>query len=391
MSAGEDRHSSAAPARGTSTRTLIAIGVVLTLLFALLGSVRFARFDWTGVQFSRAPERVEEQISPECTEIIQPYETSSGRTISPVVVDEQQYMALVQYYRGTPLEDLQVVCLYDPFTYRSGTAWLAHWLPFDEAVSISLVNSALVVLALWLMLVVLVVQGRSPTVVALTGALFALGWNGFYFATGLLADPALLAVVTLGWFLLVLRRPWWLVPLLAVAYPIKESAGILVLVAAAWAYQEHREGRRSRQQLVGYVVTCAAVFVASVLIWRRVLPEAGASWNVLPGLGPIGHNLSDPVGVASFVIGVAPLAVPALLRYRRLVSELGWVAATSRPEVVGLLLGLGLTGWTIITADMSPRHFWVAFPFAASLTAAWLSRGRPAAWLERLPLPASLR
>jgi len=63
------------------------------------------------------------------------------------------------------------------------------------------------------------------------------------------------------------------------------------------------------------------------------------------------------------------------------------VAAVWDPAVVGVLGGLALLGWIMITADLSPRFFWPCFPFAATLTARWCSSGRPAQWLKRLPMP----
>jgi hypothetical protein len=213
-----------------------------------------------------------------------------------------------------------------------------------------------------------------------------LGWNTLFFGMALLVDPGMLALVTLGWYLIVTRRDWFIWPLMFLSFPIKETAGILVAVAAAAAYREYRSGRRSLAAAAAPVVAAGAAFVVGAVVWRSVVPQADASWNLLPGLGPLGNNLSDPVGLVAFMFGVAPLAVPAVLQYRRMVRAEGRAHALLSPAVVGVALGFVLTAWTVVAADMSPRHFWVAFPFAASLTADWLADGRPRAWLDRLPL-----
>lgn len=386
MSAGPEHEATGSSGTPTSTGTLIRIGLVLTVLLLLVGSVRFARFDWSGIQFSRAPDRVEIAVSDRCTEVIEPYVTSSGRTIAPIVVDELQYLSLVEYYRGTPRAELQANCLYDPFTHRSGTSWIAHLLPFDEALSIALVNAAMMAAALWLMLLTLKAQRHPPRTVLVCGALFAVGWNTFFFGMALLVDPGLLALVTLGWYVIVTRRDWLVWPLMFLSFPIKETAGVLVVVAAAAAYGEYRSGRRSLTSAAAPVVAAGVAFVVGAVFWRSVLPQADASWNLLPGLGPLGNNLSDPFGLAAFLLGVAPLALPAVLQYRRMARAEGRATALMAPAVVGVAVGLLLTAWTVVAADMSPRHFWVAFPFAASLTADWFAEGRPRAWLDRLPM-----
>jgi hypothetical protein len=386
MSGVPHTDSTGSPVPATTTRTLIRIGLVLTVLMALVGSVRFARYDWSAIPLSRGPDRVEVVVSDRCTEVIEPYVTSSGRTISPIVVDELQYLSLVEYFRGTPRDELRANCLYDPFVHRSGTSWAAHLLPFEEGLSIGLVNAALMVAALWLMLVTLRVQGHRPRTLLVCGALFALGWNTLFFGGALLVDPGMLALVTLGWYLIVTRRDWLVWPLMFISLPIKETAGILVVVAAAAAWGEYRSGRRSAAAAAGPVVAAAVALVVGALFWRSVLPAADASWNLLPGLGPLGNNLSDPFGLVAFALGVGPLAVPALLQYRRMVRAEGRVAALLSPAVVGVAVGLALTAWTVVAADMSPRHFWVAFPFATSLAADWFAAGRPRSWLDRLPL-----
>ena len=88
--------------------------------------------------------------------------------------------------------------------------------------------------------------------------------------------------------------------------------------------------------------------------------------------------------------GLAPLLVPAAFWFRSRLAEVGLREAVADPAVVGVLAGLGLLGWILITADLSPRFFWPAFPFAATLAARWCSEGRAHEWLSSRRLPSSL-
>ncbi len=139
--------------RGTDAPTGVAvavrIAVVLSLLVILLASVRFARFDWSGLPLDRQPTTVVREVSDDCVERIEPYETSSGRTISPVTVDEEQYLSMVAFFRGTPADELAVTCQLDPFVRRGATPWIAHLLPGDEGVALGVVNLLSVLVATW--------------------------------------------------------------------------------------------------------------------------------------------------------------------------------------------------------------------------------------------------
>ena len=71
-----------ATSQGVSGRTAVKVALVLSLGVLLLASIRFARFDWTGIPLERGRAVQERVVSSECTEYIRPYTTSSGRTTS---------------------------------------------------------------------------------------------------------------------------------------------------------------------------------------------------------------------------------------------------------------------------------------------------------------------
>ncbi len=82
------------------------------------------------------------------------------------------------------------------------------------------------------------------------------------------------------------------------------------------------------------------------------------------------------------MVGVGPLIVPSILVGWRILRREGWLGLVQDPAVVGVVLALGICAWSFITVDLTPRLFWIGFPFAASLTARWLSEGRQHDWIE---------
>lgn len=376
----------------SSVSLVVRIGLLLTLVVVVFGSVRFARYDWTGLPVDRAPLSAERQVSPECLELIGTYTTESGRVVEPVVVDEQQYMALVQQFRGVPESELQRTCLYDPFSYRSGVSWLAHLLPFEEGLALGVTNVVLLIASVWLVLFTLRAQGFGPRPLLAAGVLFTVGWNTFYFGSGLLVETGVLFAVSLGWYLIATRRPWWLIPVLLLGFPLKETVGILVPVVAAWAWQEHRKRGRPLTEMAGLTIAAAIAFVVGLVAWRGfILPEPDAAWEVTIDIDDIINNLTDVISLASFAVGVGPLLIPAALQFRRDASDDGWLDAVLRPATVGVLITVGICVWSFLTVDLTPRLFWMGFPFAASMAAQWFSAGQPKEWLDDLKLPAALR
>ena len=281
-------------------------------------------------------------------------------------------------------------CLYDPFTFRSGMSWIAHWLPFEEGLALGVTNTVFLLVAIGLVLLTLKAQGFSPRVILAAGALFAIGWNPFFFGTAVLVDSGVLAAIALCWYLLVIKRPWFVWPILLLGYPLKETVGIVVPVILVWAWVEYRAGRRSLVSAAAPAIAATIAFVVGVAFWRQALPTAAAAWPVTPDVGNIIHNAGDIIGLASFVVGAGPLLIISALRYWRVKGRQGWIQAAIDPAVVGVVVALGICGWSFITVDLTPRIFWIGFPFATSLAAYWFTEGRPAEWLDKLRLPRSL-
>lgn len=367
--------------------TLVRIGIVLSLAIAVLGSLNFARYDWSGLPLNRAPETATKEVSAECVELIQPYTTESGRVVGPVVVDEQQYMNLVEYYRGVPKSELQLNCLYDPFTFRSGTSWIAHFLPFEEGLALAVTNTVMTLAGLWFVLLAVRAQGASARALLAAGAVWAISWNVLMFGTAILVDSSVVAALALAWYFLAIRRPWLVWPILLLGYPLKETIGIFVPVMIAWAWQEYRAGRRTAGAAFAPAVAATVAFVVGVAAWRELLPTADAAWPVTPNIGNTIHNITDVISLGAFVVGAGPFLLISFLAYLRSARVDGWIRAAIDPAVVGVAVALGICVWSGITVDLTPRLFWIGTPFAASLIARWFMDGRPKEWLRRLRIP----
>lgn len=375
-----------------SAAQIVRLGVVLTLAAAVLMSVRFARFDWTGVPLELLPHSLTVEVSPECTEQIGSYVTSSGRTIAPTAMDDQQYLAMVDLYRGTPADEIQAECLYRPYSGRFAQPWLAHFLPFEEGVSLALVNATMMIGSIWAMLLALRKQGASPRATAFAGTFFALGWNTFFYGAGVLTDPGALFVVSVGWLLAVHRRWFWCLVLMLLSIPVRETVLVLLPVVLVGLWSEwtpvgaHRDDHGSRPGRGAFVV--AAVFavaasLAAVAFWGRIGPVADATFLSEIRFEIAISNLFSP-SITTVMLAAGALYLPALLRWISQVRSIGVVAATLQPAPVGLAATVLVLGWVLLGADLSPRFAWIGFAFAAAMCAEYIDAGGLRSLLDRL-------
>ena len=375
---------------------VVRLGILLTLAAAVLMSVRFARFDWTGIPLEVLPDSVTVEVSDGCTEEVGSYVTSDGRTISPTTMDDEQYLAMVSQYRGVDGPELQVECLYRPYTGRFAQPWLAHLLPFDQGVSLALVNAAMLIGAVWAMLFALRSQGASPRALVFAGTFFALGWNTLLFGSVLLTDPGPLLVVSLGWLLVVQRRWLWCLALILVSIPVRETVLLLlpVLLVGIWSERAGPAGdgggppgvQGHHRWPLGPALLSVLAVVASavaVVLWGGVAPDADATFSTQILIDNAIRNLFSP-SIVTVLLAAGPLYVPALLGWWADVRRRGPVRATVAPAPVGLAATLALLGWVMLGADLSPRFTWVGFPFAAAMCAEYLDRGGLRSLLDRV-------
>lgn len=363
------------PPPTVTLRFVVLLCLCLSVVAMLLGSVRFGRHDWTGLTLEQQPVTDVRVVSDECIERIRPYVADDGRVIGPISVDQQQYLSMVDLYRGTPRSELQANCLLGPFVDRAAVPWLAAQLPFDQGEAVAIVNLLFFLVAVWATVFAVRARGASRRALVLVGILFVVNWNTLLFSSSLLLDVAAVGVIALAWLLIVLGRPAPVVLLLLVSYPVKETVPVVVLlVFGAFLADGVRRGARTRANGAAWMVAASCAAACSFLSIRALL-DTDATWQVAPTLGALAHNFLTPTSLATLAIASIPLFLPAMLELaaRRRVEPLR--AVMTEPAAVGVAATVGLCVWVSLSADLSPRFVWVGFPFAATLAAAWIDGG----------------
>jgi hypothetical protein len=355
----------------------IGVLVLLSLLAILLGGLRFARIDLAGTSFFATDEYYT-------------YETEGGRHIEHLNIDIVSYLAMIEDARGVEgafykMEPYpQFVAAGDdvpmgpvaPFVHRPVLPYLASLLPMDASFAFAAVNLAVVVLGLWALVDALARQGRSTTAQLVGGLLYVVALPIVVFASALYIDGGAMAMLTIGYWLVV-RRWWWAFAVfLPLSYGVKESM-IFLAPAAIVAWRASGRSWRDRAFVLGAPLVLAAFIAVAVLV-RVLAPTPEYSYSVWPKLSYFGGNLGNITSTAFFIVGSASVALPALVCIVVLVRErgLGGAFELAGTEITGVVTMVGVNLYSMVSTDLTLRTGWLVWPFAISLSALLVDRLR---------------
>ena len=322
------------------------VGFFGTIAVVLLGIEHFGRYDLLGIAVQNGVD----------------YHTATGRLIRPTSIDETQYMSYVQRFRGVPIAELPEV--WWPFNNRTAIPFLASRLPFrDEGVAIAVTNLVVYIAAIWIILDVLRRRNVTKEAFLLTAILLVVNWNTAWFSTGVLIDPGVLLFFSISCWLICADRVHWLIPLMLLGYPVKELALGVVAIVAVWAVADVAQRRR---RIVIFGGTLVAAVVSFLIFHSLLVPDQ--SFDDTPRFGVLFSNL-EPVALAALFMSFGPILLFALARIRQQLRNQGLRTLVQDPMIVGFGLGIALLGYASLGADLSPRLFFPALPFATVLAA----------------------
>jgi len=368
---------------GKVQRLGVVTMVALTLLTALVGGLRFARYDLAGTSFFATDEYYF-------------FTTDDGRELDHLNIDIVSYLSMVEDFRGVDDAFYKAVPYpafaetddvprgpTSPFIQRPILPFVASLLPFDSAVAFAAVNLGLVLVGLWCLVDALARQGRSRRAQLIGGLLYAVSLPMLVFASSLFIDGGTMGLFVVGYWLIV-RRWWWALAIfLPVSYAVKESL-IFLVPAAVVAWRASGRSWRDTAFVVGAPLI-AVGWVAVAVVARLIAPEATYSFSVLPQGHFLVWNLTNPVSAVFFVVGSATVMLPALLCILILVRRGGWRGAfdLAGTEIAGVATLVAVNAYSLVSTDLTVRTAWLVWPFAIALTALLvdeLTRDGTAGW-----------
>lgn len=362
-------------------RLPVRIVLLFTLALVVVGGLRFARIDLAGTSFFA----VDEYFT---------WPPEEGRHVDHLNIDIVQYLSMIENYRGVenafdiqePYPDFARISEeidrpvkgpVDPFTKRVGFPWLASLLPMDATYAFATVNLVFLIIGLWCMIDALAVAGRSPTAQFFGAAMYVFALPLLVFGTSLFIDGATVGLFVVGYWLLV-RRLWWaLVVFLPVSYLFKEAILVLAL-PTIWAWRTTGHRFREPRFIAGTAV--AVVGTVAVAAWASAqAPEAVFSFTVMPTLDYIQFNLTSPVSMVFFAVGVSTVVLPAILSIRHLMegsSLRTLLDGEHGPDLVGFGAVAAMNLYSVVSTDLTLRTGWLIWPFGIGLAAVWIDANR---------------
>ncbi len=357
----------------TTARLSLWVLLALTIALVVIAGLRFARMDVLGTSFFASDRYYT-------------FETDEGEVVENLNIDIAQYLAMIEDARGvdgafekqTPYpefasEDDAVQGPVVPFIRRPLIPWLAAPLPFPHQEAFATVNLVLLVAGLWLLVDALHRSGRSPVAQLFGGALYTFALPVLVFATSLYIDGAVMALMVLGYWLVV-RRYWWALVVFFPASALAKESLLALAPVAAWAW--HSAGHRLRDPRFVVGASLAGLGWLGVTVAATVAaPDPVLSYNVWPKLTYLAWNVGNPVSALFFAVGLAPVLLPALALLRSEYRDLGprgLLNGRCGTDLIGLLVLAALNLYSIVSTDLTLRTGWLVFPFAISLSAMWL-------------------
>lgn len=372
---------------GSRKRLQIWVVVLLTLLTVVIGGLRFARADLAGTSFFATDEYYT-------------LTTDGGAHLEHLNIDIVSYLAMIEDRRGVEGAFYKMVPYPEfgasdgvlmgpvaPFIHRPALPFIASLLPFDSGESFALVNLVLVVVGLWFLLDALAVQGRTRRAQLIGGLLYSISLPVLVFSSALYIDGGAMAIMVIGYWL-VARRLWWAIALFfPLSYAFKEAIVFLAPTAVV-AWWVTGRSFKDRTFVIGAALSGAGWVAVAVLV-RAIAPDPTFTFSLGPKLSYFGGNLGNMKSSAFFIVGCAPIMVPAAICAVRLIRSGGLVAALHRagPELVGLAMFVLVNIYSMASTDLTLRTAWLFWPFGIALTAMLVDDiGEQAGWRDLLDI-----
>ena len=334
------------------SKKAIAYLVLLCCLLVVIAYPRFNRQDMGALKSHTSTEH-------------------SNADVAGKMSDAGKYASMVSYFRGeADLSELLV-----PWTYRPVVPYLASWLPFEPQTSVNILNEACLMAALFLAYAFMVILGVGFGARLLACALFVVSFPTFYYGAIGYIDPVLVLFIAVALHLIV-RQQWIAFAVLTIlASGIKESAGLVLLPAAAFLYARG-ELFRKKFILLG-ILTIVGYVIAYKLFQNWLLGSQDyTGWNI--SWEYVLRNFGRVRSWASILLVFGPVGILALFAWKAAPDSTRRKRAEMAALYGGLLAGILLSVYAMIGSLADGRSTWTMYPFAIPLAGitiqAWLTR-----------------
>ncbi|HEX7079369.1 MAG TPA: hypothetical protein VF363_13175 [Candidatus Eisenbacteria bacterium] len=278
-------------------------------------------------------------------------------------IDVEGYIRLTEYFRGLAPADSMM----PPYCFRIIAPLAASAIPAAPLTALDLVDLASLLATLLVIDRAMRRMGLGNRARVIGGAMFAVSFPTFYYATVGFVDPvAVFAVALLLWCVVADAPVWGTAAVAVLAALVKETNAAFSILPLAF---QAARGRRTLRDL-GPRALIPLACVAAILGVHALapFPDPGFTWK--PSLASVAENLSRPRTYLSLALTVL---IPASLATMSLVS--GRAKAIGAPLLavlgVGCVLASAMYLYSLFSAYTDGRIIWIVYPFAIPIAVAW--------------------
>lgn len=271
--------------------------------------------------------------------------------------DSAHYVALVAYFQG----DVARQALQTPFALRWALPWLAAWIPgVTPGTALAFCSVIATVLAYGCFARILDLLLTEAGQWRRGMAVLVISFPTVNYGSAVLTDSAGFLVLAAAAWALVARRYLWVGVLAATGVWVREST--LLVLPMLWLFVLLERDRRGLAAAAGATLAAGAAALAARW-WFADLPAY--FWT--PDWDRFTANLARPVSWATVLLTLVPVALfalPGLWRWRELPPR------TRHFVIAAGLPALALAAYSLVAAYMSGRFCWPLYLALIPLAAA---------------------
>lgn len=298
------------------------------------------------------------------------YVTGDGDVLGGLILDQTQYLRLTDGFAGRNWAGTVVA----PFSDRALAPWAAAQTGLDPLLALTLVNVVCLTAGTFALAAMASSFVRRTSAVMLTVAVWAVSFPVLWYTGKALVDAAAVGLMTVVLWAASTRRRLIGVLVLVAAIWAKETALVVLLPVLAMELTR-RDVPRWRRGLDGAVwIGGTVVALASVGLLANGADVQFAPWfpaSVATAQQFLAFNFGRLGGFLQYLFATAPAVVALVLwvpRWRHLERD---VRDEVMPLLLGVVAGMALGAWSMVSALFDGRTAWTSLPFAALLIGRW--------------------
>jgi hypothetical protein len=280
--------------------------------------------------------------------------------------DTIEYESIIDYVRGnyTDADNLK-----KPFTFRPLTIYMAAPLPFSPLTSLNIINLFFLSTAAVIFFLMVYRLTGNNKLALFAAILHGISFPLIFYGTIGLVDPGIIFFLSLGVYLIILKKYQWILLLIIPATLAKETI-VLIIPFLFLVMHSDKEVNNKGKIILTILVSC--LYLAIIYIIRQNAPGymPDQPWNKwIPSKEVFIYNISRMNTWASLIMAVG---IPGYITIWKIIKEKRNITRFDFAFIFGFCSGMFVFFYSILAAYADARHIWLTLPFSIPIAILYL-------------------